>query len=212
MIAGGMAVRVREASGCAASRLLRRAANRKRDASSSCTTGGMPLSRCRAAIGVVLHTGSTARMDCLRHLLIFLIRDFILVDTSLDDRHHEGRVRPGYQASAPKRRTGSTHARTACLTSDERGPCFVFVRLRRWRATACALAVHFSTCVLRDSVLSSQIPSHRIAASGRFTISPCITGGESFAVRSLEKCMTSVLAGSKEIPLAAPQSTSSSIL
>ena len=160
-------MRVREASGCAASSPLRRAANRKRDASSRCATGGMPLSRCRAGIGVVPHTGRIALMDCLRHLLILLIRDFTLVDTSLDGCDHEGRVMPGYHASAPKRRTGSTQALTACRTSDGRGPCFVFVRLRRWRATACALAVHFSTCVLKDSVLSSQIPSHRIAASGR---------------------------------------------
>src|SRR5687767_11982603 len=150
MIGGVMAVRVREASGCAASSPLRRAANRKRDASSSCATGGMPLSRCKVAIGVVLHTGSTALIDCLRHLFIFLIRDFTLVDTPFDGCDHDGRVKPGYHASAPKRRTGSTHARTACLTSDGRGPCFVFVRPRRWRATFCALAVHFSTCVLRS--------------------------------------------------------------
>src|SRR5688572_17839936 len=105
----------------------------------------MPHSRYRAAIGVLFQTGSMALIYYLRHLLIFLIRNFILVDPSLDGYDHEGRVRPGYYTSAPKRRTGSTHARTACLTSNERGPCFVFIRPRRWWATSCALAVHFST-------------------------------------------------------------------
>src|SRR6478735_8450697 len=99
---------------------------------------------------------------------------------------------------------GSTHALTARRTAAGSGPCFVLVRLLRWYATTSAFDTHFSTCFLKDSVWSSQMPSHRIAASAFFSMSPCRTVG-TFLRGFLEKCMTSVLAGSKEMPLAAPQ-------
>ncbi|OAQ60847.1 hypothetical protein VFPBJ_11508 [Purpureocillium lilacinum] len=118
-----------------------------------------------------------------------------------------GLLNSGYQASTPWSSTGSTQARTALCIALGRGPCLVFASPRRWCATACALAVHFSTWVLNVRVLSSQIPSQRIAFSGRLSPSWRIGGDILGLVR--QKCMTSAFAGSKLTPLAAPHVTSS---
>jgi len=154
------------------------------------------LNSWRAATGVVIHTGRMARIAWWRHMSILRISPLILGDTSLDGCAHDGLIAPGYHAPAPWSKTGTTHAWTASRTAAGSGPCFVFVG--RY-ATARALAIHFSTCVSKDRVGSSQIPSHRSAAPDCFLRLPCRIAGVFLAGR-LEKCITSVLSGSKAIP------------
>lgn len=149
-----------------------------------------------------------ALIACMRALFILFTSCWILDGPTIFGCLNRGEVIPGYQASVPKSRIGSTQALTALCIALGEGPRRVFPKPRRWCATAWAFAVYFSTWVLNVSFPSSHMCSQRIAASRCFTTSPWRIGSVVPRVFS-EKCITSVFSGWNEMPLAAPQLTSS---
>jgi hypothetical protein len=98
----------------------------------------------------VFHAGSAARAaririrsiaaTCHPTRVLTLSPAFCTVPGSFD--------RLSYHASVPYSSDGSTHVVTALRKAAAGGPWLVFARLRRWRATLCAVAIRVSTCRL----------------------------------------------------------------
>ena len=108
---------VRLTSGCAGSSVLSRRELLSLICSSRTSAGGRPDSRCSIGIGVVRHTGSTARAAVRMAMSIFATcfpRPLLTDSPSL---FRDGQESPGHQASAPYVAMGRTHAAAALAVS-----------------------------------------------------------------------------------------------
>ena len=122
---------IRLASGCAGSSVLSRRELLSLICSSRTSAGGRPDSRCSIGIGVVRHTGSTARAAVRMAMSIFATcfpRPLLIDSPSL---FRDGQERPGHQASAPYVATGRTHAAAALAVASGGDPFVVRFKLLR---------------------------------------------------------------------------------